>query len=258
MQTLPELIEMFRTGTQHLSRMVERLDCPWSPTLDDPRRLHNVYARNLITCYISKFTQLSEAILDSMQNKRYMIYALAGRSLIEITATLRYYMLVQYKPLLDKGSLTLVEMKQLIDIDDRHLRGGRFDWESFLFEDYTKLKADAVKQLASKKAKQKHIAEGIIAEQVNISTCVETWAEAVPEVLVAYNLFCDLVHPNIGSSFLIASTSELGFYFSPAKGSGIGAHIFEQSFPILVSVTHKPFGELPQMLMGTIWQEDQL
>jgi len=238
--------------------MAEKLDFPWSPTLDDPRKLHNVYAQNLITCYVSKFAQLSETALDSAENKRYLIYALAGRSLIETTANLRYYTLFQYKPLLDKGSLTSAGMKQLIDIDDRHLRGGRFDWESFLFKRYAQLKNDAVKQLPSKKAKQRHVAQGIIAEQVNVLTCIEKWAEETPEVLIAYNLFCDLVHPNIGSSFLVASTNDRGLYFTPSKSRSVGADIFEQSFPILVSVTLKPFGENLSLLMGTIWQDDEL
>ena len=258
MQTIPELIDLFRQGTGHLSKMAEKLDFPWSPTLDNPRKLHNVYARNLITCYVAKFAQLSETVLDSVENKRYLIYALASRSLIESTATLRYYILFKYKPLLDKPSLTSAEMKQLIEIDDRHLRGGRFDWESFFFKRYAQLKDDAVKQLANKKAKQKHMAEGIAAEQVNVLTCIEKWAEETPEVLIAYNLFCDLVHPNIGSSFLVASTNDKGLYFTPSKGKSVGADIFEQSFPILVSVTQKPFGEYLLMLMGTIWQEDEL
>ncbi|MBI2841796.1 MAG: hypothetical protein HYX78_00180 [Armatimonadetes bacterium] len=257
MQTVAQLMEMFRQGTQHLSRMAENLDCPWSPTLGDPRQLHNVYARNLITCYVSKFVQLSDTVLDSVANKRYLIYALAGRSLIELTATLRYYILFQYKPLLEKASLTSAEMKQIIEIDDRHLRGTRFDWESFFFKRYAQLKDEAVKQLESKKAKQKYVTQGIMAEQVNILTCIEKWGEVTPEVLIAYNLFCDLVHPNIGSSFLVASINDECLYFTPAKERSVGADIFEQSFPVLVSVTHKPFGEYLLMLMGTIWQEGE-
>lgn len=104
MQTIPELVEILRQGTNHLTKMAEQLDFPWSPDLDDPRKLHNVYARNLVTCYVSKFPQLSETILESVDKERFLVYALAGRSLIESTATLRYYALHQYKRLVDKGS----------------------------------------------------------------------------------------------------------------------------------------------------------
>ena len=262
MNSIAELLATFRQGTLHLSRMAEKLDFPWSSTEQDPRKLHNVYARNLVTCYVSKFAQLSETILDSVENKRYLTYALAGRALIENTAMLRYYILSQYKPLMeplmDKGSFSTADMKQLIEIDDRHLRGGRFDWESFFFQHYAKLKDDAVKQLESKKAKQRHVAQGIIAEQINVLTCIEKWAETTPEVLIAYNLFCDLVHPNIGSSFLVASTNDKGLYFTPSKGRSVGSDIFEQSFPILVSVTQKPFGKYLSMLMKTIWPDNEL
>jgi hypothetical protein len=86
-----------------------------------------MYAECLITCYVSKFAQLSEAILDSIEDQRFLVYALAGRSSIEATATLRYYMLEKYKPLLDGGLKSTEELLKLIQIDDQHLRGGRFD-----------------------------------------------------------------------------------------------------------------------------------
>jgi hypothetical protein len=173
-------------------------------------------------------------------------------------ATLRYYIEHEYKPIFNKGSLTPEDMRKLIEVDDRHLRGGRFDWESFLFARYGKLKDDAVRYLNDKKAKRKSIVDGVIQEQVNVLTCIERWADQTPEVLIAYNLFCDLVHPNIGSAFLVASVSGGDLYFSRFKGEPVGGSIFEQSFPILVSVTLKPFGEQLMMLMGTIWQDDEL
>lgn len=258
MKSITEWVDIFRQGTTHLRNMAENLDCPWNPDQDGARKLHNNYAKNLITCYVSKFSDLSDAILHSIEKENYLVYALAGRALIEITATLRYYVLHKYKPLLDKGSLSIEEMQSLIEIDDQHLRGSRFDWNSFFSKKYFKLKENAVKHLAMKKAKQKYIVDGIIHEQVNVVTCIEKWADETPEVLITYNLFCDLVHPNIGSSFLIASTSDSGLYFSRFKGSLVGKSIFEQSFPILISVTHKPFGDFLLLLMGTIWQEEEI
>ena len=258
MNTVPELIAAFRQGSTHLTRMAEKLDFPWVPDETDSRKLHNVYARNLITCYASKFAQLTESVLDAIEREHYLIYALSGRSLIEATATLRYYALHQYKPLLDKGSLSKEDMRKLIEIDDRHLRGTRFDWDSFLFKRYSQLKEDAVKQVKNKKEKAKFVAEGIIREQVNVLTCIEKWAELTPEVLIAYNLFCDLVHPNMGSSFLVASINDKGLFFTPTKEKKVGKSIFEQSFPILVSVTLKPFGEHLIYLIATIWQDDEL
>jgi len=259
MQTQAELMDMLRQGTAHLVRMSEQLDFPWTPDVQDPMRLHNMYARSLVTCYVSKFAQLSEAILDSVEDQRFLVYALAGRSLIESTATLRYYLLEKYKPLLDKASLSNEDMKMLIEIDDQHLRGGRFDWESFFTQRYDALKAAASKALLDKKDKSQkaHVSSGL-PHQTNVLTCIENWGKTSPEIMVIYNLFCDLVHPNMGSTFLVASMNNDGLHFTQSRGSSMGAKIFEQSLPMLLSTTMKPFSDYLGMLMMTIYPDDQL
>lgn len=254
------LLEVLRQGAERLTKMARRLEFPWTDELEDPRRLHSMYARNLITCYVSKFSDLSNGILEAVERSNFLVYALCGRALIETTATLRYYVNQEYKPLLDKGQLGPDAMRTLLEIDDRHLRGTRFDWESFLFRNYSKLKEGVTAHLDAKRRKKAPpvAQESIIKPQVNVLTCVERWAAESPEVLIAYNLFCDLVHPNVGSTFLVASTSPEGLFFSRFRGEPVGRQIFEESLPILLSTSHKPFGPLLTMLMGTIWHDDEL
>jgi hypothetical protein len=257
-----QLLGLFKKGTEHLSAMAQKLDTPWEPDLEDPRRLHNSYVRNLVAAYPSKYADLSQAILAALDREDYLTYALCGRALIEAVATLRYYVLHQYRPLLDKGHLNTEDFRTLIQIDDRHLRGSRFDWESFFFGRYAKMKEDAVSQLKAKgdksQRKRAEISAAITAQQVNVLTCIEKWAVEMPEILIAYDLFCDLVHPNIGSNFLVSSVGSGKLYFSKHKGDTVGQHIFEQSFPILVSATQKPFGQYLAALMGTCWQENEI
>ena len=154
------------------------------------------------------------------------------------------------------------DMESLISIDDQYLRGTRFDWDAFLFRNYSKLKQDAVRQLTKRKSKGQQgrwqVSEEITRQQVNVITCIEKWAEETPEILIAYNLFCDLVHPNMGSNFLVASIGSGKLYFTKNKGQMVGNQVFEQSFPILVSATHKPFGQLLTTLMATCWQDNEL
>ena len=263
-QKTNDLVEFFRKSTGHLRGMAEKSDAFWQPDLGDPRHLHNSYVKNLAAAYSSKFADLSEAILSAVDKEDYITYALCGRALIEASATLRYYVLHQYKPLFDKGSFSLDDYKSLLEIDDRHLRGGRFDWEAFGTQRYSKMKEDIVRFLEEKKNKNKselkraEIAKTITADQVNVITCVEKWAVEKPEVLIAYNLFSDLVHPNIGSNFLVASVSGGKIYFTKNKGELLGRQIFEQSFPILLAVAHKPFGGHLAMLLATCWQDDEL
>ena len=251
---MPALMAMLRDGTEHLIGMARKVEFPWDPTIVDPPKLHNMYVRNISYAYTSKFASLSTSMLYAIEHDAYLTYALCGRALLEATATLYYYVHHRYKPFMEKGSLDANDFKQLIEIDDAHLRGSRFDWDSFFYRRYAILKEDAIAQLNDKKNKRKSptISQTIMAQQVNVLTCIEKWAEETPEILIVYNLFCDLVHPNIGSNFLVASTSEGKLYFSPFRGEPAGRSIFVQSFPMILSTTYKPFGDFLFALMGTM------
>lgn len=241
--------------------MAQALETSWDPIGEsNPRRLHNMYVSNLVTAYVSKFLQLTNALLHAAENANYLPCALCGRAQIEITATLRYYLKHDYEPLFAKGNLDANDMRRLIETDDRHLRGTRFDWDAFLFKNYAKLKEDVSNYLAEKRKKNKPSPanDSIIAPQVNVLTCVEHWAAEQPGALIAYNLFCDLVHPNIGSNFLVASATDGTLQFQPGRGHSVGHDIFEQSLPILLATAHRPFGPLLMVLEGTMWQEDEL
>ena len=156
--SIEQLKTMLRKGNQHLRGMAQKMEAAWNPDVQDLRELHNMYARSLVCAYVSKFYDLSDGVLQAIDRNNYLSYALCGRGLIETTAVLRYNMLNKYKPLFDKGELTTEDMHTLISIDDKHLRGSRFDWESFLFKNYKKLFDDTAKLLKEKKQKKKPLA----------------------------------------------------------------------------------------------------
>ncbi len=252
-------LDIFSTGTEHLSNCADNvLDNPWDQTSSDPRLAHNSYVHNLVSVYFSKHAKLSKALLTGLRNDDYLTYALCARSLIELVAMLRYYVFQKYKPLLAKGSLTHEDLQTLVKIDDQHLRGSRFDWESFVYRRYAKLMEDTIRQIKAKKGPKRLEALPGAPEQVNVATCIDKWAVETPEVQMIYNLFCDLVHPNIGSNFLVASIREEKIHFAQHKGAMVGHSIFEQSLPLLVSVVIKPFVKALNMLMATRWQREEL
>ena len=220
--------------------------------------LHNMYARNLISSYVSKYADLSSGVLTAIDQRNYLSYALCGRALIETTAILRYYLMEMYKPLLDRGELDRDGFRRLIDIDDEYLLGGNFDWESFLLKRYSILVKNVESQGKHKSNNFSQRDPGALPKQVRIGTCIKKWARQTPAVQVAYDLFCDLVHPNLGSTFLVASTANNELYFSRYRGDPVGASILEQILPLLLSVTHKQFGKFLEALMATIWQDDEL
>jgi hypothetical protein len=260
-RNIDEWIALFRNGTAHLNALAAKTQICWYPDETNPRRLHNLYARNLFTCYVAKLSDLCSSILTAIDQDNYLTYALCGRALIENAAVLRYFIVNKYQPLFGRGG---VDMKKLIEIDDQHLRGSRFDWEAFFKGDYSRLMAVAAEKSGGDR--QVPLGKNTAGKPANgtpsvirIGECIRDWAAASPATGVLYDLFCDMVHPNIGSSFLVASaSSQGGLYFSKHKGTSIGRRIFEQSFPLLVSGTQKPFGEYLSILLRTIWDEDEV
>jgi len=108
---IPALLEMLGAGAARLTAMAKSLDFAWDPAIADERKLHNMYARNLIGAYASKFADLSTSIIRAVEHRDFLTYAVCGRALLEATATLRYYVFQRYKPLLEKGSLDANDFK---------------------------------------------------------------------------------------------------------------------------------------------------
>jgi len=251
-----ELIEMLRNGTQHLVNIARGLQFPYDPGIEDLRKRHTMYVRNLVMAYVSKFAELSTAVLRAIDEHQYLLYALCGRALIETTAVLRYYVIEEYQPLFRDVDRANIDMQRLLEIDERHLNGRHFDWQAFLFQNYSKLRDNAAARLTSKKGKRPPPPPG--PRQHRVGDCIKAWARDETGIQIVYDLFCDLVHPNVGSSFLVASTKDFIFYFSPFVGNPVGEQIVEQSFPMLLSVTQRPFGEYLGLLMQTGWPDDSL
>ena len=254
--SVDELIGVLRQGTEHLHRMAIGLETPWDPTPGDPRRLHNMYVRNLVTSYVSRYAELCDGTLAGIEKRDYLVYALCGRALIETTAILRYYILREYKPLLDRKSLDASGMKKLIDIDDRHLRGSGFDWAAFALKRYSQLR-DSARARRGHGSVRRRPNVGALPKTIPVGRCIDSWSKDVPEVGVAYDLFCDMVHPSTGSSILVASTGPGGLYFSKSRGDRVGTAIVEQSLPLLLSITQRPFGEFLTALLATMWRDDE-
>lgn len=215
-------MEIFAKSSTHMMNIARMMDYPWdidSPPAE-PRALHNMYARALGCTYARKFGEMCKAVSESLRSQQFLLYALAARSLIETTATLRYYIRHEYRPLLGRVEMSQQEMKQLLDADDRHLRGGRFDWQAFISGRYGEMVEEARRELVHKKGSKnkKYLPPNLMNEQRNVYTCIEKWATEEPGALLTYNLFCELVPPNAGSNFLVASTEGGKMHFGSGRG----------------------------------------
>jgi hypothetical protein len=253
-----DLLERFDTATRHLEGMARNIVYAWEPLHPDFRRAHNNYVRSLAAAYASKMHELCETTLQAAQAGNYLVYGLCGRALLETVATLRYYNLQHYSPLFQGGGLDANGAARLIELDDQHLRGSRFDWDSFLSADFAKLREDVRTSLSKKSGASPQSSD--LPTQVNVLTCMQKWAQDDPDVMVAYGLFCDLVHPNIGSNMLVASIDSDNhlLYFAKHRGLPVGRVLYERTFPLLVAISQKEFAKQFAALLYTVWQDDEL
>jgi hypothetical protein len=167
------------------------------PTTQEPVEFFNAYIDFGISTYAAKLLQLFESVELSIETKKNLIYAQSGRAIIENVATLRYYSMhteiVKASDAWKKRALTDPVLRKATETLDRFLRGSRFSWDAF-----TEGKFDEL----TKTPDQPHLA------QVNSITCLQKWFKESPKLESLYDLFCDLVHPNIGSNLLVLGVRE--------------------------------------------------
>jgi len=197
----------------------------WNPPSDSTLLL-NHYLDIIWSVHVCKFSELCQALIDTINHKEFIVYGLIGRSLIEHAAVMRYYCKHRMKPTVDEavgtGSVTGDQIKKILSELDHFLRGSRFDWEAFLAGRFDEL------------FDEKKVATG--HTQVNVVTCVQKWANETSSVLVLYDLFCDLVHPNIGSTLLIMKKWTEGVGFGGQNGEAFGENIVIRTLAGLVAL----------------------
>lgn len=182
---------------ENLSQVIETLSKYSEPSFafkqyPDQIKFYNSYIDFALSVYVDKFKQLYDSLAQSLLSEYYIIYAQSGRSIIENAATLRYYSRQQaFVDLSSSQSSTGYETKLLdnaITLLDRLARGSRFSWDAFIEGRFKDL---------SKNPEQEHLS------QTNIKTCLTHWQKDSPNLESLYDLLCDLVHPNLGSNFLV-------------------------------------------------------
>ncbi len=236
---------------------------PDSTTIDLPvPPFLNQYVDILLAVSLHKFSSLTATLIESVNRGNYLTYALVGRSLIEHTATLRYYWEKRLAPIIQtasgRGSVTPDEKKSAILSLDQHLRGSRFDWLSFELKDYRQLRESQAARRRERRGTQAGTLREGFPDQISVVTALDHWAKAEPGVHIAYDLFCDLVHPNLGSNFLVMARDEGRLKVDPQGANAVGFDIFRQSLPFLVSSAIREGSQLIPMFALIRYQDDEL
>ena len=209
----------------------------WQPP-ENLQELLDHYLDTLLIVYLQKYSVFSQCLIQVLNEENYLLYGLIGRAIIEHTAVLRYYVTSKMLPLAQEviadGKVTESELESLIQWLDKHLTGRRFDWNNFL--------VDFFPQIEGLKAESK-----VKPTQVNILTCLEKWGKENPSIIHLYELFCDLVHPNLGSTLLITRILDNQLVVGGERGNPLGQEIFNRTFGELLELFQEVQEQLTQL-----------
>ena len=210
----------------------------WQPP-SDLSQLANHYLDMLWVVYISKYHLLCQSLIQALNAENFFVYGMIGRSLIEHTAILRYYVTGKMLPLanvaLSQDKISESTIQELIGLLDRHLTGRRFDWNTFLADYFDELE-------------QPQSGTVLKEPQVNVLTCLQKWMKDEPAIANLYELFCDLVHPNLGSTLLISRLiDKQNIGVGGSVGQPVGLEIFNRTFAQLIALFQEVHTQLMQL-----------
>jgi hypothetical protein len=217
---LPRFVELANDLAQ--KALVE---VSYSDDITDLRKLLNQHIELLWGSYIAKLACLTRNIISAVNQGDFLVYGLLGRSIIENAAVFRFYDMKELFPRIqeyvEKGKVTHKEVSGLIEIMDRQLRGGTFEWNLFHEGHFDKL-------IERQKWPIK---------QVRVGNCIKEWSKELPMVRIYYDLFCDLVHPNLGSNLLLARVWSGGGGYGGTRGYFHGFDIFQETLKIISDIS---------------------
>jgi hypothetical protein len=199
--------------------------------------------------YIGKYYQLIYGFINSINEKNYLIAALCGRSIIESTATLRYYnkecikkiTILSEKEMKGESIYDQKFIETIIEIINQHMHGSRFDWMKFFTTDK---KTFAEKLIEEAKAKNKDYVESL-----PIARLLDSWNKDMPELRFYYDFFSDLVHPNLGSNLLLMDLNNNTASIGGNSEKLIGKNIAIQSVLLLTPCIKEATTQLANSVM---------
>lgn len=217
LQTCCAGIEAFHRGMEDNQISFAEISLPdfdFSPRAEKhPYEILGQFFKFIHVSYVEKFRDLVGGFICSINDRQYLLAALCGRSLIESTATLRYYNAAVMK----KARVSAEREISGLDIDflqdafrlaEQHMKGSRLNWVDFFTSDKRNFIHDLVEREKRRLAKEKPRKEEYLTSPP-IGKFMDSWFDDEPElVALSYNFFSELVHPNLGSNLLLTGVSE--------------------------------------------------
>jgi len=177
--------------------------------------------------YVAKYRELLRNVIRSTADEEFLVFAHCGRGLIETTATLRYYnneTLAVVMAAKDPNKFSSEEISKIVELLDKHSRGGRFDWGSFWMSNRNDMVERSV--AAWRKGKKSKIASDTSnPSSVHVNDAIRSWMAEKPGIALIYDFFCELVHPNLGSNFLMMGARDGSLHVAGSTDKSVGGSL---------------------------------
>ena len=210
----------------------------------NPHKLLGQFFKFIHVTYKQKFAELTDEFIDSINNKHFLTSALVGRSIIEATATLRFYNQKLIKKIHTRANKPNESWEAEVDLINeslelamQHMKGTNFDWEQFFTSDKKTFVDSLVEKEKARLRKEKPVKPNYIKSQP-VGKYLDNWFDDEPELVsFAYNFFSELVHPNLGSNLLLTGVSkdklQIGINSNRAVGKTISHHAVLTLVPVI-------------------------
>lgn len=184
---------------------------------------YNKYMDFAVSVYADKFKQLYSVLALALESEWYLVYAQCARAIIEHTAYCRYFSVnkncQELKRAFEANELTDAQTNRALEDLDRFVRGTRFSWDAFVEKRFAEL---------NKQPHQPHL------KQIHINDCLRDWYQEKPNLEHLYDLLCDLVHPNFGSTLMIVRSMDREVVAGGSGGSYLCSFIVTPTLACVV------------------------
>ena len=225
-----DFIQNMHSEYQHKAKSF-RITYDFGPK--DTTATFNMYLDLIWAAYVNKTSLLLDSFITSVNSENYVTFALIGRSIIENTAILRYYLKTDIQPLAAQcaaaGKSGNDRLKKDVILKlDRLLHGGRFKWDS----------------LATGRIEDVLHGDSTFLPQVSIGKCIFSWAKDDQPYRSLYDLYSDMTHPNLGSNLLVLKV----WGEQPGFGGDDGYIYGRMLMPLMITGISQVIKELHNLL----------
>lgn len=204
--------------------------------------------------YLEKYRDLVSDFIDASNSKRYLTVALCGRSLIEATASLRFYnnavmRKVRVSSKKDLDGIDLEFLRDALDLATKHMHGSKMNWGEFFTSDKRTFVATLVEKEKKRLRKETPKKEDYI-QSLPVSKFLDSWFDDDPElVALAYNFYSELVHPNLGSNLLLTGVAEGKVQVGRESNRSIGKTICREAVTFLAPILKEASRQLAESII---------